>query len=73
MKEVVDFKVFIKGVGSGEFKVIVKGLKGIEELVKVWEVGDGVFECEYYLVVFGKYVVIIMWGGYVIFCSFFEV
>lgn len=33
MKEIVDFKVYIKGVGSGELKVIVKGFKG-EECVK---------------------------------------
>ena len=40
--------------------------EGTEELVKVREAGDGVFECEYYPVVPGKYVVTITWGGYAI-------
>lgn len=40
--------------------------EGTEEPVKVREAGDGVFECEYYPVVPGKYVVTITWGGYAI-------
>ncbi|XP_011794954.1 PREDICTED: filamin-C isoform X1 [Colobus angolensis palliatus] len=73
VKEVADFKVFTKGAGSGELKVTVKGPKGTEEPVKVREAGDGVFECEYYPVVPGKYVVTITWGGYAIPRSPFEV
>lgn len=73
VKEVADFKVFTKGAGSGELKVTVKGPKGTEEPVKVREAGDGVFECEYYPVIPGKYVVTITWGGYAIPRSPFEV
>ncbi|XP_072567273.1 filamin-C-like [Paramormyrops kingsleyae] len=73
VKEVADFKVFTKGAGSGELKVLVKGPKGGEEPVKVREVGDGVYECEYYPVVPGKYTVAITWGGQAIPRSPFEV
>uniref|UniRef100_A0A8C8SPR0 Filamin C n=1 Tax=Pelusios castaneus TaxID=367368 RepID=A0A8C8SPR0_9SAUR len=73
VKEVADFKVFTKGAGSGELKVVVKGPKGTEEPVKVREVGDGVYECDYYPTVPGKYVVSISWGGYSIPRSPFEV
>ncbi|MBN3305986.1 FLNC protein, partial [Amia calva] len=73
VKEVADFKVFTKGAGSGELKVLIKGPKGGEEPVKVREVGDGVFECDYYPVVPGKYTVTITWGGYAIPRSPFEV
>ncbi|KAH0617219.1 hypothetical protein JD844_029068 [Phrynosoma platyrhinos] len=84
VKEVADFKVYTKGAGTGELKVVVKGpsvhefqngdqnekwvdllhesmevmqRKGIEEPVKVRDVGDGVYECDYFPVVPGKYVV----------------
>lgn len=40
--------------------------EGTEEPVKVREVGEGVYECDYYPVVPGKYVVSITWGGYAI-------
>ncbi|KAM8820778.1 filamin-C isoform 2-T2 [Eudromia elegans] len=73
VKEVADFKVHTKGAGSGELKVTVKGPKGTEEPVKVREAGDGLYECEYYPVVPGKYVVSITWGGYAIPRSPFEV
>ncbi|KAJ1162495.1 hypothetical protein NDU88_002963 [Pleurodeles waltl] len=73
MKEVADFKVYTKGAGSGELKVSVKGPKGIEEPVKIRELGDGVYECDYYPVVAGKYVVTITWGGHPIPRSPFEV
>uniref|UniRef100_A0A8D2LUT5 Filamin C n=1 Tax=Varanus komodoensis TaxID=61221 RepID=A0A8D2LUT5_VARKO len=73
VKELADFKVFTKGAGTGELKVVVKGPKGTEEPVKVRDVGDGVYECEYYPVVPGKYVVSITWGGYAIPRSPFEV
>ncbi|XP_078533930.1 filamin-C isoform X3 [Lissotriton helveticus] len=73
VKEVADFKVYTKGAGSGELKVSVKGPKGTEEPVKIRELGDGVFECDYYPVVAGKYVVTITWGGHPIPRSPFEV
>ncbi|KAL8222548.1 UNVERIFIED_CONTAM: hypothetical protein K2H54_077363, partial [Gekko kuhli] len=73
VKEVADFKVYTKGAGTGELKVTVKGPKGTEEPVKVREVGDGVYECDYYPVVPGKYVVSITWGGHAIPRSPFEV
>uniref|UniRef100_A0A8C8SM06 Filamin C n=1 Tax=Pelusios castaneus TaxID=367368 RepID=A0A8C8SM06_9SAUR len=47
--------------------------EGTEEPVKVREVGDGVYECDYYPTVPGKYVVSISWGGYSIPRSPFEV
>ncbi|KAL7979831.1 hypothetical protein Chor_008169, partial [Crotalus horridus] len=47
--------------------------KGTEEPVKVREIGDGVYECEYYPKVPGKYVVSITWGGHAIPRSPFEV
>ncbi|XP_067915419.1 filamin-C isoform X1 [Heterodontus francisci] len=73
MKEVTDFKVFTKGAGTGELKVVIKGPKGTEEPVKVRDVGDGVYECEYHPMIGGKYVVTITWGGYAIPRSPFEV
>ncbi|KAJ8411391.1 hypothetical protein AAFF_G00173970 [Aldrovandia affinis] len=73
VKEVADFKVFTKGAGSGELKVVVKGPKGGEEPVKVRDVGGGVFECDYYPIVPGKYTVTITWGGQAIPRSPFEI
>ncbi|XP_078091830.1 filamin-C isoform X3 [Mustelus asterias] len=73
MKEMTDFKVFTKGAGTGELKVVIKGPKGTEEPVKVRDVGDGVYECEYHPMLGGKYVVTITWGGYAIPRSPFEV
>ncbi|XP_061570875.1 filamin-C-like isoform X3 [Cololabis saira] len=73
VKEVADFKVHTKGAGSGELKVTVKGPKGLEEPVKILETENGVFECNYYPVMVGKYVVSIAWGGIAIPRSPFEV
>ncbi|XP_067833806.1 filamin-C-like, partial [Heptranchias perlo] len=73
VKTAADFRVFTKGAGTGELKVIVKGPKGTDEPVKVREVGDGVDECEYYPAIPGKYLVTITWGGYAIPRSPFEV
>ncbi|XP_041442540.1 filamin-C isoform X2 [Xenopus laevis] len=73
VKEVADFKVFTKGAGSGELKVTVKGPKGTEEPVKIRDAGDGVYECDYYPVLPGKYTVTITWGGIAIPRSPFEV
>ncbi|XP_038668148.1 filamin-C [Scyliorhinus canicula] len=73
MKEMTDFKVFTKGAGTGELKVVIKGPKGTEEPVNVRDVGDGVYECEYHPMLGGKYVVTITWGGYAIPRSPFEV
>ncbi|KAM6962063.1 filamin-C-like isoform 2-T2 [Tautogolabrus adspersus] len=73
VKEVADFKVFTKGAGSGELKVTVKGPKGMEEPVKVLEMENGIFECNYYPVMTGKYIVTITWGGHSIPRSPFEI
>uniref|UniRef100_A0A4W5PNQ6 Filamin C n=1 Tax=Hucho hucho TaxID=62062 RepID=A0A4W5PNQ6_9TELE len=63
VKEVADFKVFTKGAGSGELKVSVTGPYGDEEPVKVKDIGDGVYECEYLPNQTGKCTVNITWGG----------
>ncbi|XP_070785140.1 filamin-C isoform X4 [Enoplosus armatus] len=73
VKEVADFKVYTKGAGSGELKVTVKGPKGLEEPVKVLEMENGMFECNYYPIQIGKYIVTITWGGHSIPRSPFEV
>ncbi|CAF95123.1 unnamed protein product, partial [Tetraodon nigroviridis] len=73
VKEVADFKVYAKGSGSGELKVVVKGPRGAVEPVKVVEMGNDMFECSYYPVSRGKYVVTISWGGHNIPRSPFEV
>ncbi|KAG9345782.1 hypothetical protein JZ751_008927 [Albula glossodonta] len=73
VKEVADFKVYTRGAGSGELKVTIKGPKGGEEPVKVRDVGDGIFECDYYPIVPGKYTITITWGGHAIPRSPFEV
>ncbi|XP_042166928.1 filamin-C-like isoform X1 [Oncorhynchus tshawytscha] len=73
VKEVADFKVYTKGAGSGELKVTVKGPKGLEEPVKVRDVGEGVYECDYYPIMTGKYTITITWGGQTIPRSPFEV
>uniref|UniRef100_A0A8K9WSS4 Calponin-homology (CH) domain-containing protein n=1 Tax=Oncorhynchus mykiss TaxID=8022 RepID=A0A8K9WSS4_ONCMY len=63
VKEVADFKVFTKGAGNGELKVSVTGPCGDEEPVKLKDIGDGVYECEYLPNQTGKYTVNITWGG----------
>ncbi|XP_061204465.1 filamin-C isoform X1 [Neopsephotus bourkii] len=73
VQEVADFKVYTKGAGTGDLRVVVKGPKGTEEPVSVRDVGDGVYECEYRPLVPGKYQVAITWGGYAIPRSPFEV
>lgn len=61
----------LRGLRCGDAQIIAPSSShvssgGTEEPVKVREAGDGVFECEYYPVVPGKYVVTITWGGYAI-------
>uniref|UniRef100_A0A3P8URD4 Filamin C n=1 Tax=Cynoglossus semilaevis TaxID=244447 RepID=A0A3P8URD4_CYNSE len=73
IKEVADFKVYTKGAGSGELKVTVKGPKGLDEPVKILEMENGLYECNYYPVMKGKYVVTVTWGGHSIPRSPFEV
>ncbi|KAL7862783.1 hypothetical protein SRHO_G00117670 [Serrasalmus rhombeus] len=73
VKEVADFRVFTKGAGTGELKVLVKGPSGADVPVKVRDVGDGVYECDYRPTVPGKYTVNITWGGQPIPRSPFEV
>lgn len=41
-------------------------LGGGDEPVKVQEVGDGVYECNYYPIFSGKYIITITWGGHAI-------
>uniref|UniRef100_A0A8B9K1B8 Filamin C, gamma b (actin binding protein 280) n=1 Tax=Astyanax mexicanus TaxID=7994 RepID=A0A8B9K1B8_ASTMX len=73
VKEVADFKVYTRGAGSGDLRVLIKGPKGGDEPVKVLDLGDGVYECDYYPIFTGKYTVIITWGGHAIPRSPFEV
>uniref|UniRef100_A0A7N6FKU4 Calponin-homology (CH) domain-containing protein n=1 Tax=Anabas testudineus TaxID=64144 RepID=A0A7N6FKU4_ANATE len=73
VKEVADFKVYTKGAGSGELKVTVKGPKGQEEPVKVLEMENGLYECNYYPIKTGKYTISVTWGGHSIPRSPFEV
>ncbi|KAI2665485.1 Filamin-C [Labeo rohita] len=63
VKEVADFKVYTKGAGSGELRVQVKGPRGGDEPVKVQELGDGVYECDYYPIFTGKYIITITWDA----------
>ncbi|CAK6970914.1 filamin-A isoform X1 [Scomber scombrus] len=63
VKETADFKVYTKGAGTGELKVSIKGPKGLEEPCKRKDVGDGVFEFEYYPTTPGTYTITITWGG----------
>ncbi|KYO34434.1 hypothetical protein Y1Q_0021009 [Alligator mississippiensis] len=72
VKEPAEFKVFTKGAGSGELKVTVKGPKGLEP-VKVRDMGDGVFCCEYVPPMPGAYSITITWGGQPVPHSPFEV
>lgn len=39
---------------------------GGDEPVKVQELGDGVYECDYYPIFTGKYIITITWGGHAI-------
>uniref|UniRef100_A0A8D3C9N9 Filamin C, gamma b (actin binding protein 280) n=1 Tax=Scophthalmus maximus TaxID=52904 RepID=A0A8D3C9N9_SCOMX len=73
VKEVADFKVHTKGAGSGELKVTVKGPKGLEEPVKVLEMENGLYECNYYPIMTGIYIITAKWGGHGIPRSPFEV
>ncbi|XP_077470388.1 filamin-A isoform X1 [Stigmatopora argus] len=63
VKETADFKVFTKGAGTGELKVTIKGPKGLEEPCKRKDLGDGVYEFEYYPTSTGTYSITITWGG----------
>lgn len=40
--------------------------EGTEEPVKVRDIGEGIYECEYHPMIGGKYVVTITWGGFAI-------
>ncbi|XP_069604488.1 filamin-A isoform X1 [Ranitomeya imitator] len=73
VKETADFKVYTKGAGSGELKVVIKGPKGTEERVKQKDLGDGVYYFEYCPTTPGNYIVTITWGGQNIPRSPFEV
>ncbi|TRY85907.1 hypothetical protein DNTS_011928 [Danionella cerebrum] len=73
VKEVADFTVFTKGAGTGELIVSVKGPGGVDVPVKMLDVGDGVFKCDYHPLKPGKHVVNITWGGQPIQRSPFEV
>ncbi|KAM4901727.1 filamin-C [Sylvia borin] len=73
VQDVADFKVLTRGAGSGDLRVTLRGPGGTEEPVKVRDVGDGVYECEYVPRVPGTYQVSITWGGYAIPRSPFEV
>ncbi|KAM6987096.1 filamin-C isoform 16-T16 [Aplochiton taeniatus] len=73
VKEVADFKIYTKGAGSGELKVSVKSPKGLDEPVKLHEIGDGVYDCDYYPIMVGKYTITITWGTHPIPRSPFEV
>ncbi|XP_059813594.1 filamin-A-like [Hypanus sabinus] len=73
LKETADFKVYTQGAGSGELKVLVKDPKGLEELVRQKDLGEGVYACEYYPNTPGTYSVTITWGGQHIPRSPFEV
>ncbi|XP_072136559.1 filamin-B isoform X1 [Mobula birostris] len=75
IRQVADFKVFTKGAGSGDLKVVVKGPKGVEHPVKQKDFldGDDVFSYEYYPVTPGKHIVTITWGGHNIPRSPFEI
>uniref|UniRef100_A0A3P9I3H5 Filamin A, alpha (actin binding protein 280) n=1 Tax=Oryzias latipes TaxID=8090 RepID=A0A3P9I3H5_ORYLA len=63
VKETADFKVFTKGAGTGELKVSIKGPRGLEEPCKRKDLGDGVYEFEYYPTTPGTYIITITWGG----------
>ncbi|XP_071982752.1 filamin-B isoform X2 [Engystomops pustulosus] len=73
IRETADFKVDTRTAGSGDLHVVVKGPKGLDELVKQLEAVDGVQLFEYYPVHPGKHVVTITWGGHHIPKSPFEV
>lgn len=44
--------------------VVVLFPEGLEEPVKVLELDSGVYECNYFPVMRGRYVVTITWGGH---------
>ncbi|XP_029947767.1 filamin B a isoform X1 [Salarias fasciatus] len=73
VKQVGDIKVDTRTAGSGELKVVVKGPKGVEELVKQISSQDGIFCYEYHPNSTGKHSVSISWGGQHIPKSPFEV
>ncbi|XP_050564011.1 filamin-C [Cygnus atratus] len=73
VQEAAAFRVFTKGAGTGELRVLVKGPDGTELPVSVRDVGDGVYACEYRPVQPGTHLVAITWGGCAIPRSPFEV
>ncbi|XP_019753211.1 filamin-C-like isoform X5 [Hippocampus comes] len=73
VKEVAEFKVDARSSGTGELRVAVKGPNGLENPVKVVEVDSSRYECNYYPIVTGSYIINITWGGHSIPRSPFQV
>ncbi|KAJ8396992.1 hypothetical protein AAFF_G00010460 [Aldrovandia affinis] len=73
VRETADFRVYIKGAGTGELKVTIKGPKGLEDPCKRADLGDGVYSFEYYPTTPGNHSISITWGGQHIPHSPFEV
>uniref|UniRef100_A0A3Q3SF82 Filamin A, alpha (actin binding protein 280) n=1 Tax=Mastacembelus armatus TaxID=205130 RepID=A0A3Q3SF82_9TELE len=64
VKETADFKVYTKGAGTGELKVSIKGPMAKDlNPCKRKDLGDGVYEFDYYPTTPGTYTITITWGG----------
>lgn len=44
--------------------MFIFNIEGLEESVNVLEMENGLYECNYYPVMAGKYIVTITWGGH---------
>lgn len=44
--------------------MFIFNIEGLEEPVKVLEMENGLYECNYYPVMAGKYIVTVTWGGH---------
>lgn len=68
MRAIVNFFLFKSTTHCEviEFELNVVFSGGGDEPVKVQELGDGVYECDYYPIFPGKYIITITWGGHAI-------
>lgn len=73
VKDAADFRIFTEGAGEGIPEVKVLGPGGVPEKVDIKKINETTYECIYYPLKEGRYIVMITYGGREIPRSPFEV